>query len=170
MPEPKVDVTADVGGAPELPSLTPITTVQPVDLVRADGGVPLTGAAARRGRLGVMGILSISWLVLIVALAVLAPILPIEDPNKIIASIARQPPGTDGHILGGDVLGRDMLSRLIWGARASLLIGTLSVLLGLVLGGGRGVGGHWFCAPFRRRGVVLLLVRCCWPRRRVEFA
>lgn len=144
MPEPKVDVTADVGGAPELPSLTPITTVQPVDLVRADGGVPLTGAAARQGRLGVMGILSMSWLVLIVALAVLAPVLPIEDPNKIIASIARQPPGTEGHILGGDVLGRDMLSRLIWGARASLLIGTLSVLLGLVLGGLLGLVAGYF--------------------------
>jgi hypothetical protein len=114
MPEPKVDVTADVGGAPELPSLTPITTVQPVDLVRADGGVPLTGRAARQGRLGVGGILAISWLFLITALALLAPVLPLDDPNESIASIARQPPGTDGHILGGDGLGRDILSRIIW--------------------------------------------------------
>ena len=82
-----------------------------------------------------MGILSISWLVLIVALAVLAPVLPIEDPNKIIASIARQPPGTDGHILGGDVPRSRHAQPSDLGCRASLLIGTLSVLLGLVLGG-----------------------------------
>jgi peptide/nickel transport system permease protein len=144
MPEPKVDVTADVGGAPELPSLTPITTVQPVDLVRADGGVPLTGRAARQGRLGVGGILAISWLFLITALALLAPVLPLDDPNESIAAIARQPPGTDGHILGGDGLGRDILSRIIWGGRASLLIGTMSVLLGLILGGLLGLIAGYF--------------------------
>ena len=128
MPEHDLDT-------PEMPSLTPISTMEPVDLVRADGGEPLAGRRARQGRMGVMGWLAISWLALVVLLALLAPILPIDDPNEVTASIARQPPGTDGHILGGDGLGCDMLSRLIWGGRASLLIGTMSVLLGLVLGG-----------------------------------
>jgi peptide/nickel transport system permease protein len=130
--------------APEMPSLTPVATMEPVDLVRADGGAPLTGRRGRQGRLGPVGWLAISWLVLVVALALLAPILPIDDPNKVTASIARQPPGTDGHILGGDGLGRDLLSRLIWGGRSSLLIGTMSVLLGLVLGGLLGLVAGYF--------------------------
>ena len=128
----------------EMPSLTPVSTMEPVDLVQADGGVPLTGRRARQGKLGVVGWLALSWLAIIVLLALLAPVLPIDDPNKVTAAIARQPPGTDGHILGGDGLGRDMLSRLIWGARASLLIGTLSVLLGLVLGGLFGLVAGYF--------------------------
>ncbi len=68
-----------------------------------------------------LGFVSVGWLALITLLALLAPVLPIDDPNKQIASIARQGPGTPGHLLGGDGHGRDMLSRLIWGGRASLL-------------------------------------------------
>jgi peptide/nickel transport system permease protein len=128
----------------QMPTLAPVSTVEPVDLVRADGGAPLTGKRARQGRLGVIGWLSVSWLVLVVLLALLAPILPLDDPNEVTAAIARQGPGTDGHVLGGDGLGRDLLSRLIWGGRASLLIGTLSVLLGLVLGGLFGLVAGYF--------------------------
>ncbi|HZM30952.1 MAG TPA: ABC transporter permease [Acidimicrobiales bacterium] len=137
MPERDLDVA-------EMPSLTPVSTMEPVDLVRADGGVPLTGKKARQGKLGVIGWLSISWLALVTLAAILAPILPIDDPNQVTASIARQPPGTDGHIFGGDGLGRDLFSRIIWGGRSSLLIGTLSVLLGLVLGGLLGLVAGYF--------------------------
>jgi peptide/nickel transport system permease protein len=137
MPERDLDVA-------EMPSLTPISTMEPVDLVRADGGEPLTGKKARQGRLGVLGWLSISWLALVTLAAILAPILPIDDPNQVTASIARQPPGTDGHIFGGDGLGRDLFSRIIWGGRSSLLIGVMSVLLGLVLGGLLGLIAGYF--------------------------
>ena len=137
MPERDLDVV-------EMPSLTPVSTMEPVDLVRADGGEPLTGRKARRGKLGVIGWLSISWLALVTLAAILAPILPIDDPNQVTASIARQPPGTDGHIFGGDGLGRDLFSRIIWGGRSSLLIGVMSVLLGLVLGGLLGLVAGYF--------------------------
>jgi peptide/nickel transport system permease protein len=137
MPEHDLDT-------PEMPSLTPISTMEPVDLVRADGGVPLTGRKARQGKLGVVGWLALSWLALVTLVAILAPILPIDDPNQVTASIARQPPGTDGHIFGGDGLGRDLFSRIIWGGRSSLLIGTLAVLLGLVLGGFLGLVAGYF--------------------------
>jgi peptide/nickel transport system permease protein len=137
MPEHDLDT-------PEMPSLTPISTMEPVDLVRADGGVPLTGRKARQGKLGVVGWLALSWLALVTLVAILAPFLPIDDPNQVTASIARQPPGTDGHIFGGDGLGRDLFSRIIWGGRSSLLIGTLAVLLGLVLGGFLGLVAGYF--------------------------
>ena len=59
-------------------------------------------------------------------------------------SIVGQGPGTDGHILGGDGLGRDMLSRrMVWG-RATLLIGVASIVLGLVVGGLLGLVAGYF--------------------------
>jgi peptide/nickel transport system permease protein len=140
MPERKSRI-AEIG---DIPSLAPTSTMEPVDMVAADAGVPLTGKAARRGKVGVIGWLCISWLALIVLVALLAPVLPIDDPNKTVASIARQPPGTDGHILGGDGLGRDLFSRIIWGARASLLLGVASVLIGLIAGGLLGLIAGYF--------------------------
>jgi peptide/nickel transport system permease protein len=99
---------------------------------------------ARRARLGIAGSLAIAWLAFVTLAALLAPILPLDDPNENFASIVGQPPGTEGHILGGDGLGRDLLSRMVWGARASLLIGVASVLLGLVLGGLLGLMSGYF--------------------------
>ncbi|WP_339060375.1 ABC transporter permease [Tepidibacillus marianensis] len=73
-------------------------------------------------------------LLLFILLAVLAPILPLPDP--IVPELANrlQPPGTSGHLLGTDELGRDMLSRLIWGGRVSILVGFLAVGIALVIG------------------------------------
>jgi peptide/nickel transport system permease protein len=87
----------------------------------------------------------------------LAPVLPLDDPREPITEIARRGPfaqaGTaPGHLLGGDFNGRDMLSRLIWGARTTLLVATLSVLIGFVLGGLLGLLGGYF------RGKVDLVV------------
>src|SRR5690606_37180595 len=73
-----------------------------------------------------------------------APVLPIDQTNKITASIARQGPGTDGHLLGGDGLGRDLLSRLIWGARSSLVISVASIALGFVVGGLLGLAAGYY--------------------------
>lgn len=64
-------------------------------------------------------------------------------------SIARRlrPIGTPGHVLGTDELGRDMLSRMIYGGRFSWFIGITPVVLALIIGGGLGIvagffGGH----------------------------
>jgi peptide/nickel transport system permease protein len=138
MPEPDP-------AAPIEPPLIPTTTLEPVDLVAAvEGPEPEAARVVRRGRLGVGGVVAISWLVLVVALALLAPVLPIDDPNTSIASIAKEGPGTDGHVLGGDGLGRDVLSRVIWGARATLLLAVCAVLLGLVAGGALGLVAGYF--------------------------
>jgi peptide/nickel transport system permease protein len=117
----------------------------PADTVVLVGGAETrapAGAAARR--LGWGGKLAIGWLALVVAAALLAPILPLDDPYDPTGSIARQGPGTDGHLLGGDGLGRDLFSRLVWGSRASLLIAITSVLLGMVVGGLLGLIAGYF--------------------------
>ena len=91
-------------------------------------------AATRK--LGPIGWLSVAWLLLISLSALLAPILPLDDPDKSFGrEIARRGPGAGGHLLGGDSIGRDMLSRVVYGARTSLLIAVGAVLLGLFVGG-----------------------------------
>src|SRR5215213_4850784 len=99
MPEPMVDMPVD----------GTLLAVAPPDEVEE--------AAGRK--LGVLGWFSIIWMVLIVVLAVLAPILPLPDPDQSFREIASQPPIQSGHFLGGDNSGRDMLSRLLFGARVS---------------------------------------------------
>jgi peptide/nickel transport system permease protein len=125
---------------------------RPVDAgtieIAAVGTSPETRRSRRKG-LGITAWLSIGWLTLVVGLAVLAPVLPLDDPKAIINGIARRGPLADlgaapGHLLGGDYNGRDMLSRLIWGARTTLLVSTLAVLLGFVLGGALGLLGGYF--------------------------
>ncbi|HEY3144436.1 MAG TPA: ABC transporter permease [Acidimicrobiales bacterium] len=96
-------------------------------------------------KLGVMGWISAGWLILITGSAVLAPILPLADPDKTYRNIVRVGPFTvAGHILGGDGNGRDLLSRVIFGARTSLLIATGAILFGLIVGGVLGLLAGYF--------------------------
>ena len=66
-------------------------------------------------------------------LAVLAPLLPIPDPNATSWSAIRKAPSAL-HWLGTDDIGRDILSRMIWGAQASLLAGVVSVAIAVAIG------------------------------------
>lgn len=80
-------------------------------------------------------ILCMIVLSVIVLGAVLAPWIAPHDPT--LGSVLRRlkPVGTPGHILGTDELGRDMLTRLLYGGRLSLLMGFAPVLLALAIGG-----------------------------------
>src|SRR5262249_5867386 len=73
-------------------------------------------------------------LTLFAALAVAAPLLPIQNPNGIATQHRLEPPFSPGHVLGTDEFGRDLLSRLVWGGRVSLLAGLGSMLGALVIG------------------------------------
>lgn len=75
---------------------------------------------------------------LAVGCAVFAPVLSPGDPNKTMVSRRLAPPLSPGFLLGSDQLGRDILSRLVWGARVSLLVGIASA--GMALGAGAVVG------------------------------
>ena len=83
------------------------------------------------GAIGAMVVLAI------VLIAVLAPWVAPYDPVALNLEIKLQPPDW-AHWFGTDQAGRDILSRTIWGARASLLVGVLAVSIGLV--GGIGLG------------------------------
>ncbi len=68
-----------------------------------------------------------------VAVAIAAPILPVPDPTTTDWGAVRKAPSA-AHPFGTDEIGRDVLSRMIWGAQASLLAGVFSVLIAVALG------------------------------------
>jgi peptide/nickel transport system permease protein len=108
--------------------------------------------AARRGRasgphgtpvlaskpLGALFWVACGWIALVVLAAVLANLLPLPDPTFQNLAALNAPPGLH-HLLGTDDLGRDLLSRLIFGARVSLVVGLVSVAVGGVVGGTLGL-------------------------------
>jgi len=75
----------------------------------------------------------------LVLMAIFAPYIAPQDPYKGMALRRLRPPGTEGYPLGTDELGRDMLSRLIYGARLSLFMGVTPVLMALVAGAAIGI-------------------------------
>lgn len=78
-------------------------------------------------------------IVLIVLAAICAPLIAPFDPNKTSMAFRLKPFGFRDFRLGTDELGRDMLSRLIWGGRTSLLMGLAPVCLATLIGGTLGV-------------------------------
>jgi peptide/nickel transport system permease protein len=89
-----------------------------------------------RDRIGMIGIVLVLLLIL---MALLAPLIAPDDPLATNLELAFRPIGTSGHLLGTDLYGRDMLSRVIWGARPSLMIGFVATLVALGLGVSVGV-------------------------------
>src|SRR3984893_12073894 len=76
---------------------------------------------------------------LIVLAAISAPLIAPFDPYKESIVGRLKPLGWHGHLLGTDELGRDMLSRLIYGGRVSLLMGVVPVVIASLIGGMLGV-------------------------------
>jgi peptide/nickel transport system permease protein len=72
-------------------------------------------------------------ILLLVLGALLAPLIAPYDPIKVETSQALLPPGA-AHLLGTDDLGRDIFSRVLWGARISLSVGVISVSIGFLAG------------------------------------
>jgi peptide/nickel transport system permease protein len=99
----------------------------------ADGGEPPWRRALRgvlRRRAGVAGL---AVVVLVVALALLAPLVSPYDPLATDWLQVRKAPSA-AHWFGTDEIGRDVLARIVWGSRASLLAGLVSVSLALAIG------------------------------------
>lgn len=79
----------------------------------------------------VIGALIILTMVL---LAVFAPVLAPADPLAQTVSNRFAQPGTESYVLGADKLGRDLLSRIIYGARVSMIVGASSSLCSMLFG------------------------------------
>ena len=126
----------------------------------------------RKNRLGLLGALI---LVLVAVAAIFAPLLAPDDPNTgeivdrlqcpVLTSCPRYGTsqvihGSSAHLLGTDQLGRDILSRIIYGARISLLVGLTAVAIGAGFGSTVGLlsgfYGRWADSLIMRVGDVFL--------------
>jgi len=86
-------------------------------------------------KLGVLFWICVGWIVLVAVTATIANLLPLPNPDLgNYNSVQNGGPGW-GHLLGTDDLYRDIFSRLIYGARVSLVVGFGGALIGLVVGG-----------------------------------
>ena len=88
----------------------------------------------RRFRRDPVAVGALVVILLLILMAIFAPWIAPQDPYKGMALRRLRPLGTDGYALGTDELGRDMLSRLIYGARLSLFMGVTPVFLALLIG------------------------------------
>ena len=107
-----------------------------------NGAAPAEPAYVGR-TLGLGFWISIGWVVLVILVALTAGVLPLQDPTAIGDNLPRLGP-TGGHLLGTDELGRDLLARVIFGSRTSLIVGFASIAFGIVVGGAVGlVAGYY---------------------------
>ena len=98
-------------------------------------------------------IFGLTVLILVVLVAIFAPFLTPHDPGKGELSLRLRPGfwssgAVQGHLLGTDMLGRDILARVIYGSRISLTVGFGSVFFSLLVGGSLGMCAGFFRGKF----------------------
>lgn len=109
----------------------------------AAGSPSVDVPGATRRPIGFAFRVSVVWLVAIAALALLADVLPIHD-YVAAADAPSRPPNWSWEFLGTDSVGRSQLSRIIYGARVSFLIGFCATALSMVVGGALGLLAAYF--------------------------
>lgn len=100
----------------------------------------------RRLRRNPLAVVSFTVLTLAILVALLAPWIAPYSVEQTDFNNIFSPPGTPGHLLGTDDLGRDVLSRIMLGIRASLEVGFLAVLTALLIGVPLGLAAGYFRA------------------------
>ena len=100
--------------------------------------------ARRLGPLGMAGAIGASIVVLV---AVFGPLVAPYDPTATNFNLVLAPPLTAHHLLGTDQLGRDVLSRMLYGGRTTLAVGLASTVLGSAVGLPIGVVAGYFRGP-----------------------
>ncbi len=113
----------------------------------------------RRFLLNPMGVIGLTLVAIITITALLAPWLPLADPiGQSLGDRLLAPSGQ--HIMGTDTLGRDILARVVYGARPTLAIIALVLLIsapvGLIIGAAAGLWGSWTDTILMRLADVFL--------------
>ncbi|MEQ8397003.1 ABC transporter permease [Thalassobaculum sp.] len=107
-----------------------------------------------------LAMLGLAIVVTLILAAIFAPLLAPHDPLAQDLGRRLLPPGTDGNLLGTDELGRDILSRLLYGARITLYVVALVVftapVAGLIVGTVAGYAGGWVDVVLMRMTDVFL--------------
>jgi len=116
----------------------------------------------RTRRLGMLFWMAVGWMLLVFAAAAFADLLPLPSPTD-MDMLERRAPFSALHWLGTDGLGRDELSRLIYGARISLTVGLCAPVIGLVIGGALGMLAGYFRGRFETLVVGSMDVLLAFP-------
>ncbi|GAB46311.1 putative ABC transporter permease protein [Gordonia terrae NBRC 100016] len=135
-------LSPDTVRAVMVPEPTPTTVESAVP--PGDNGEVTSVKRRRRRRRDIGAALGACWLILIVAAAVFADLLPLPSPSEVTDAYSLRPFQTGAHILGTDELGRDELSRAIYGARVSLSVALGATLIALVSGTALGIAAGYF--------------------------
>lgn len=96
----------------------------------------------RRFRRHKLGLVSLIIVIILGLAALLAPVIVPHDPNEIVGSFSGAP--NKDFLLGTDQIGRDVLSRLLYGMRVSLLVGIMATLISTVIGVALGLAAGYF--------------------------
>jgi peptide/nickel transport system permease protein len=104
-----------------------------------------------RRRLGVGFWLSMAWIALVVFAAIFANLLPLPSPTKVLAGAPNLAPSWQ-HFFGTDLIGHDIFSEVVFGARTTIIIGISSVIAGIGIGGTIGLFAGFY------RGVIDVVV------------
>ena len=124
-----------------------------------------SSGAVKARRLGLGFWLPMSWMILIVGVALLAPVLPLKDPTDYFIRPGERPPYPPSfdHWFGTDQDARDMFSRIVSGARVSLAVGFMSVMMSFIVGGTLGMVAGLVRGWFDRFASFLFLALLSFP-------
>ncbi len=112
----------------------------PLSMRRLSAFLGVIATFSRRKPLGAIGA---AIVVLLILTAIFAPFIAPHDPDKVNSDFIYAPPSST-FLVGTDQIGRDTLSRLIYGARVSLYVGIVSVLIGATMGTLLGIISAYF--------------------------
>jgi peptide/nickel transport system permease protein len=123
---------------------------------------PSTSAFARARRSGGLAI-GVAVVATMIAVAVLAPVIAPYDPDGQDALLVLAPPSAE-HPFGNDAFGRDVLSRVIYGARISLTVGFVATLAGVIIGSVIGVIAGYFGGAIDRLIIAATDILLSFPQ------
>lgn len=118
--------------------------VSPAPLADGAATATSTRSGRRRKRPPAVFLVSLGWLAFLVVLCIVYPLVSNTDPTLSDYNAVASAPGTHGHLLGTDEIGRDMLARLVAGTKISLIVGLGSVAVGCVIGAPLGICAGYF--------------------------
>ncbi|MDI3387816.1 dipeptide/oligopeptide/nickel ABC transporter permease/ATP-binding protein [Streptomyces sp. B-S-A8] len=117
----------------------------PADITPSPGKQGLWARYLRRPA----GVAALAVFLLVVLVGLFAPLIAPHDPNFVDFALTQTPPAP-GHLMGGDSAGRDIFSRLLFGARTTLYGAAVACLAGVALGVPAGVAAGYFGGPADR--------------------
>jgi peptide/nickel transport system permease protein len=125
--------------------------------------IAIATPTSSRSKLGVLFWIAVGWLILVLFAAIFGSFLPLDDPTRINPADKFLPVFSDGHFLGTDQLGRDMLARLVDGAKISVFLSVTTVFVGISVGGLIGTTVGYFGGKIEAGAMAIVNIMLSFP-------